>query len=279
MAALIGGQGFFLCLPGDGAIANHGVLVIRVLHGEGRARNDLATLVGLLDGEAGFVLSVDHGRGSLVRRLRKAQVDGAPGVVFGVAILRINDGVVFRDIGLNDVVVDEAVRIPDGQRLGGGHAVFTGGDGVYYRARCGARAHLKDDARHILARAAQHFFHLFDGELALEHVGEGRGGGGGISARFFAHEIERDRIAIVGEARVRARHFRYYIIVGIAVCIGHIQRNGSAGCARRDGGRGMRIARGGYGFARRAIDVEGEARVLHLGGNIHRALLLPLVFG
>ena len=79
LAALIGGQGFFLCLPGDSTIADHGVLAIRVLHGEGRARDGSAALVGLFDGEAGFVLSVDHGRGSLVRRLRKAQVDGAPG--------------------------------------------------------------------------------------------------------------------------------------------------------------------------------------------------------
>ena len=222
------------------------------------------------------MLSVDHGRGSLVRRLRKAQVDGAP----GVAIRRIVNGVVVGNVGLHNVIVDRfAGAILDGQRIGGGHAVLTGGDGGYYRARCGTGVHLEGDILHIVARAAQHFFHLFDGELALEHVGEGRGGGGGVSARFFAHEIERDRIAIVGEARVRARHFRYYIIVGIAVCIGHIQRNGGAGSARLDGGRGMRLALGGYGFARGTIDVEGEARVRHLGGNVHCTLLLARVFG
>ena len=229
------------------------------MHGEGRAREGVARRVGLLDGELGLVLLVDDG---LPRRRRggETEVDGA--VV--VAVAGVLDGVAFgRGLvsDFDDVVVDGAVFVADGQRIGGADAAVCGFHGIDLFAAFGVRhagPDLELDA--VLARrSVQGLLVLLEDELALEDVGEGGAGGGGVRA-VFAAEVEGDFLGIVVEGGVAAFVLDDLIVVEFAAFIPDGEVNGGGVRARLDSDRLGQVAAADVEIRAvgRAVDVEGE---------------------
>ena len=214
--------------------------------------------VGLLDGELGLVLLVDDG---LPRRRRGGEVEVDGAVV--VAAAGVLDGVAFgRGLvsDFDDVVVDGTVGIADGQRIGGADAAVFGGHVIDLFAAFVVRLagpDLELDA--VLARRfVQGLLVLLEDELALEDVGEGGAGGGGVRA-VFAAEVEGDFLGIVVEGSVAAFDLVDLIVVEFAVFIPDGEVNGGGALARRDGDRLDRVAADGEIRAvSRAVDVEGE---------------------
>ena len=258
LAVLARGQFGFRIRPGDLAVrVDRGVLAAAVLHGEGRAREGGVRRVGLLDGELGLVLLVDDG---LPRRRRggEAEVDGAVvGTVAGVL-----DGVAFgRSLvsDFDDVVADGTVVIADGQRIGGADAAVFGGHGSFLFAAFVVRhagPDLELDA--VLARrSVQGLLVLPEDELALEDVGEGGAGGGGVRA-VFAAEVEGDFLGVVVEGGVAAFVLDDLIVVEFAAFIPDGEVNGGGARALRDGDRDRVAADGEIRAGGRAVDVEGE---------------------
>ena len=217
--------------------------VIREGHSERRARDGVAALILLGDGDGRLVLLVENGRGRLIGGAGGGGEGEAPVVVAAIGVL---DRVAVRAGGLLNVVLDGvALVIVDGETREGGLAVFAGHDGFNRLNASGGHLIVdgEGDARLGFRSSAKLLALLEDdqvrgGELVDEVGGGGEGGRGLV---VLIPEIELDGVrleGVVGGGGIRSgRGFLYLIVVGNA-----------------------RVARGG-----KVLDGRGEATVVGEG--------------